>query len=339
LDYLQNISADKTEGIIFGELNEILSYRKDDETKPFGTIKIKFHLVGSEGKFYETVTDINGKYEIRISAGRYEINLVLPEYAQIRELGSDRNEIEVKPNGCVKARFTIESKSKISGKLTSFEEKPVANLTIELINFDTKEWTTSADTNGEGNFSLEGISSGKYLIAINREISPHAESPYPTFYYSNAYTPVKAKVLAINLRQNIENLIFQLPSKLEEQTITGTVVWENGKPAPNTRVEIEDTTENTFFRKERVTETDSSGKFVLKGFVGRSYNLKAKFEKYEDLTEEEAKKEMSISGKISYVTSADSPPRYVRITRGEAKIEPFKVANKTISFKIVLKEK
>ena len=70
------------------------------------------------------------------------------------------------------------------------------------------------------------------MIAINREISPHEESPYPTFYYPNSYTPVKAKVVGINLGQNIENLIFQLPPKLEEQTISGTVVWENGKPAP-----------------------------------------------------------------------------------------------------------
>ena len=82
----------------------------------------------------------------------------------------------------------------------------------------------------------------------------------------------------------------------------------------NTRVEIEDAIENTFFRKERVTKTDSSGKFVLKGFVGRSYSLKAKFEKYEDLTEEEAKKEMAISGKISHIASADSPPRYVNLS-------------------------
>jgi len=132
LDYLQNISADKTEGIIFGELNEILSYRKDDETKPFGTIKIKFHLVGSEEKFYETVTDINGKYEIKIPSGRYKIIPVLPEYAQVRELGSERNEIEIKPNGCATANFIIESKSKISGKLISVEGKPVVDSTIEL---------------------------------------------------------------------------------------------------------------------------------------------------------------------------------------------------------------
>lgn len=338
LEYLRNLEKNQKTGLIFGAFREVFNYRKNEETKPFGKFPLKFRQIDNEEKTFETVVDSTGKYEIKVPAGRYEIIPVFPEYAQIRELGSYKTEIEVQANGCAKADFIAENKAKISGKLISSDGKPLKDLDVELINSATKEWTTSATTDSEGNFSLEGIPAGKYLIAVNKEISPHAESPYPTFYYPKAYNRASAKIFEIGLGENIDNLVFQLPPKLKEQEIRGIVVWANGKPAVKTRVEIDDIIDDSFFRAERITETDASGKFVLKGFVGRSYTLKAKFEKYEDLLESEAKKEMLETGKITMITSADNPPRYVRVTRGEAEIKPFMVTNKPLIFKIVLKE-
>ncbi len=337
LAYLRDLSINKNKSIIFGDVSEVLNYREDEETKPFAKIPLKFQLTGEEGSIFETVTSKSGKYEIKLPSGSYRVIPIFPDYAQMRELGSDRTEFTVKNFGCVKADFVAENKSKISGKLISVEGKPIAESTVELINSQTKEWVESADTDVDGNFLLEGIPTGKYFISINREISPNADSPYPTFYYPNSLNVKDAKLFEIGLGQSFENITFQLPSKLEEQEIRGTVIWEDGKPAAKTRVEIEDTAENTFFRKERVTETDDFGNFTLKGFVGRFYKLKAEFVKYEDLTKEQAQREMDISGNTTIIEGVDRPTRYAKVTRGKAEIKPFKVGNKPLTFKIVLK--
>jgi hypothetical protein len=60
--------------------------------------------------------------------------------------------------------------------------------------------------------------------------------------------------------------------------------------------------------------------------------------KYEDLTKEQAQREMDISGNITIIEGVDRPTRYARVTRGKAEIKPFKVENKPLTFKIVLKK-
>lgn len=340
LNYLRDLS-NQSKGKIFGQINQKFYFDKDDKAKSFANLTIDFKQLDGDEKLFSTKTDLNGNFEIDVPQGTYKISPILPDYAQLPDVEEnyiDETIVEIKANGCQRVELTAENKSKISGKLLSSDGKPLKGIDVELIDFYTKEWATDGKTQEDGTFSIESVPAGKYILAVNKNLSPHAESPFPTYFYPNSYVQSAAQVFTIALGKSIENLIFQLPPKLKEQEISGVVVWTNGKPVVNARVEIDDTNDDSFFRSERFTKTDSLGKFKLKGFIGRSYVLKAEFKEYEKLSKEEAEKEMETTNKITMIMSGDNV-EYARVTQGEFKTKPFKVTNKPIVFRIVLKEK
>ena len=338
LEYLRDLSAE-SKGKFFGRVRQEFNFDGDNKQIGYAGLTLNFQKLET-GEIFSTTTDSEGNFDIDVPAGKYKIVPLLPEYASVEKFGDeyDPTAVEVKADACLDVYLSVKSKSEISGKLISFDGKPLKGIDVELIDSETNEWVTGGETEADGSFSITAVPAGKYLLAVNKNISPNAESPFPTFFYPNSPGEQTAKNLTVRLGETIKNLIFQLPPPLKQQLITGTVVWANGKPAADTKIELKDIAEDTFFRAERVTKTDAAGKFALKGFVGRSYRLEAKFEKYEPLTEEEALKEMEQTGKISKIVSADGEPQYVRVTRDVAKIKPFKVANKPLIFKIILKQ-
>lgn len=337
LEYLRNFSSE-SRGKFYGGVRQKFNFEKDDEAKPYADLTLNFHKLGSDDIF-STTTDSEGEFNIDVPAGKYKIVPLLPEYARLYETGSDPTEVEVKPDACRRVYLSVESKSEISGKLISFDGKPLEGIQVELIDFATDEWAGDGETDADGAFSIPSVPAGKYILAVNKNISPHKKSPFPAYFYPKSFGAKGAETFTVKSGESVTDLLFQLPPPLKEQIITGKVVRANGKPAADARVELEDSNnEDYYFRGERVTQTDASGKFVLAGFSGRTYTLKAVFEKFEDITEEEAKKEMEQSRRIAQLPGNDDSPRYARVTRGEAKLKPFKVANKPFTFKIVLKE-
>lgn len=279
LRYLKNIS-EKSDAQILGRVEESLSFRKDEEQKPYNNLTLKIQSLENSQKSFETTTDPEGKYQINVSAGKYKITPVLPDYAKVDADKSDYKEVSLIPGSCENVYFHIRNKSGISGKLVSADGKIVPKVTVELIDSETNEWVTDAKSDANGIFKIESVPQGKYLLAVNKNLAPYDASPYPTTFYPGKETPRDAGIIEIDFGKSLNNIEFRLLPNLKYKNITGRVFWSNGKPAIGVKVELKDLDiEDSFFHSEKNAVTDKLGRFVVKAFFGRKYKLKFEYDK------------------------------------------------------------
>jgi hypothetical protein len=332
LSFLQSLSLDNKNGRIFGKISRSIDYKEKDKPGPFANLPIKIQQVGNDEKVFYVITDNEGKYEISVPVGKYKIMPALPNYAQLDRYSRDMFEVVVKPGSCVGANSTIENKGQISGKVVSADGEPVEDVTVELVSTDLKEWVKGDETKPDGSFSLTDIPIGKYVLAINHFLTPHAKSPFPPFFYPKTSVGSDAKIIEIDVGMSIDDLVFQLPQKLKEKEVRGKVVSTNGKPLAGVRIELEDLGRDNdhWSRDERNATTDSKGNFVVRGFEGRKYQIKAEYKKIERLDE----------GNLDKILKTDdremAPAMFYD---AEKNTQPFIIGSNPLNFRIVLKIK
>jgi 5-hydroxyisourate hydrolase-like protein (transthyretin family) len=279
LEHLKKIS-EKSDAQIFGQVKESLSFRKDEEQKPYNNLTLKIQNLENSQKSSETITDSEGRYQVNVAAGKYKIIPVLPDYAKVDANQSDDKEVLLIPGSCENVYFHIENKSEISGKLVSEDGKTIPEVSVELVDFETNEWVTDAKSDANGIFKIESVPKGKYLLAVNKNLAPYDASPYPTTFYPGKGTPRDAGIIEIDFGKSLNNIEFRLLPNLKYKNITGRVFWSNGKPAIGVKVKLEDLDiEDSFFHSEKNAVTDKLGRFVVKAFFGRKYKLKFEYDK------------------------------------------------------------
>ncbi len=284
-NFLQNLSKN-SEGKIYGQVFEKLIFRKGDEIKPFANMPLKVIETGNERNAYETITDIKGTYEFNVPAGSYEIIPVIPGYAHIPDDQNFETEINLQANGCANINFFVANKGQIIGKMISSDGEIISGVTVELIDSETGEWVTDVESQSDGSFKFEKVPAGKYVLAINKNLSPHAESPFPTTYFPQTSDIKKAKIVEIGFGQNMDQILFQVLPKLMDKEIRGTVYWNDGKPAADVQVELVDLDNyDSWQRDEKNGKTDKFGNFAVKGFIGRKYQIKAIYKRVSTSTE------------------------------------------------------
>ncbi|MGI8641885.1 MAG: carboxypeptidase regulatory-like domain-containing protein [Pyrinomonadaceae bacterium] len=308
LSNLRKLISSDEKGKLSGTILEKLEKRNKDENRvPVPNIQVNAREIDT-GKTYNTFSDKTGRYEISVPAGNYKINLTVPEYAKIEYF--NENEIfKVKNRGCAEGFYVLTNNNRITGKLIDSNGKPVSDIRVELLSLDEKEKSylrgMSGETNDNGIFTIEEIPTGKYTLSVNYNSFPQSNSPFPTVFYPNSSNRENAMIFEIGLGQSIGEIVFRLPSRLTEKEIRGETFWEDGTPAKDVEIMLEDD-EFRGFRTgcymQKVSEeslagspvksvgysliglgcdlkTNKSGKFLLKGFSSRKYRIRAETEK------------------------------------------------------------
>ncbi len=304
---LRNLIASDKIGTLSGTILEELVADDRDSRKPISDIRVNAREI-SNRKLYSGFSNAEGRYEIPVPAGKYKIDLTLPKYMESKFF-DEKEVLEVKNRGCAEGFYVLINNSKISGKILDVTGKPVSNVKVELISTDEKksyDGGKSTDTDKNGIFTMTQVPTGNYTLSINYNSSPSPDSPFPTVFYPASSIRENAMIFEVSKGKSIENLVFQLPLRLKQKEIKGEVLWEDGSPAKNVEIRLEDVEFEGFstgcYLKEITNEslgrnpetfisssgfvgsgcdlkTDEFGRFTIKGYASRKYKVFAEVEK------------------------------------------------------------
>ena len=265
-------------------------------------------------KTYEIKTDINGAFEIYdLPAGMYNVGTIAPDGWKISDFLSDvvidyqefekleknpqkapeelitemKNREEGKysnsfavylfPNRHAGIDFTFEIDNAITGTVFDSNGNPLEGVNIRLLPIGGEKYkyfykSDYSDKNGE--FSIDEVPTGNYILVINEDNKITESNPFNKFYHPYTNDPAKATVISIKEGQFIKGIEIHVPKTEETITIEGRFLYSDGKPVVNETVKFKTTKNDTSFDGDSSTSTDSEGQFklkILKGMEGKIY--------------------------------------------------------------------
>ena len=300
LKFLRNLSTAKDSGMkVFGKISEGVSAVENEELKRkiISNIKIRFQKKDLTKAIFDTFTDFDGKYEITLPAGDYDIEPVFP--AQITKhlslLSKGGKNIKAKDGGCFEKFFWIRNNVSISGRLLYTNGQPVENAFVSIVaeegKINSSEETEKTDKSGR--FKFEDIPIGRYSLVLNYLIDKDDEDGiFPQFFFPSTKEKSKAQQIEIKLGESPKPFEFRLPAQFTTKKVFGTLLWDDDSLADSVRVFLKSTDENSEFQGSDVF-SDDDGKFVLTGFTKGEYFIEARTTKRigEEMVEVYAKSE------------------------------------------------
>lgn len=190
-------------------------------------------IIGN-GKNIELKTDENGFYEVYdLPAGKYKIEVEKIEGYKFDKFDWTKNgdsfEVTIKPKSHTEQNIVYSIENLVSGKFFDANGKTFKNVCISLTPADGSRGKFLLDcTKENGDFEIDDIPIGDYVIVINEDGKISANEPFGTFYYPNVSDREKAQVFKIGAGQQIKDLVIKAPTTADIITISGKVLFENG---------------------------------------------------------------------------------------------------------------
>jgi Carboxypeptidase regulatory-like domain len=269
-------------------ISGVIEYLKSDPEK--GTTSttlssVKLKIIGKQ-RTAEVYTDRNGIYEIYgLPPGEYLIKPEAPpgwtENFPIRAGNADDSEdesakVELTEKSCAELNFSfhLDAETSIAGKVRGADGRPLPNVLLSLQPEGKRalhSWQF-VFTNLQGEYRLENIPPGEYLIVVkgNGDISSYA--PFHNAYYPGVFKKEDAAIVQVTRGDRLENYDINIPSQATVYTIQGRLLYADGRPVEKGYVQ---------FRADRVeagtvgdarAQTDAQGRFslnILQGLEGR----------------------------------------------------------------------
>jgi Carboxypeptidase regulatory-like domain len=286
--YLRQLSASEQRTRISGII-ELL--KLDPEKGPISTTisGVKLKIIGKK-RTAEVYTDENGIYEIyglppgeylikpEVQPGRTENLLIRADNAENSE--DESAKVELMEKSCAELNFSfhLDAETSIAGKLRGADGRPLPNMFLSLQPKGKRALRTwqFAETNNQGDYRLENIPPGEYLIVVkgNGDISSYA--PFSKVYYPGVFREESAAIVKVTPGDRLENYDINIPYQATTYTIQGTLLYANGHPVVKGYVQFNaDRVEEGIIGEVR-TQTDALGRFslnILQGVAGRLYGF------------------------------------------------------------------
>jgi hypothetical protein len=126
-------------------------------------------------------------------------------------------------------------------------------------------------TDADGRYEIGPLPPGEYQVGVNVEWPARLEFPYPPTYFPGVVSRAQAGTIIVGDGEK-HGANFVLPEKLARVTVSGIVVFPDGRPAPNINVSLVAGSAGI-----STARTDASGSFTLTGLSGATYAVRASF--------------------------------------------------------------
>ncbi len=273
-------------------ISGVVEYLKSDPEK--GTIStttsnVKVKIIGKR-LTAEVYTDRNGIYEIYgLPPGEYLIKPEAPpgwtESFPIRVADAADSEVEsakvkLAEKSCAELNFSfhLDAETSIAGKVRGADGRPLPNVLLGLQPKGKRAlqaWQF-VYTNLEGDYQLENIPPGEYLIVVNGNGDISSYAPFPKAYYPGVFKEEIAAVVKATRGDRLENYDINIPSQATTHTIQGMLLYADGRPVEKGYVQFKaDKVEEGTVGEVR-TQADAQGRFslnILQGLDGRLYGF------------------------------------------------------------------
>jgi hypothetical protein len=277
-EFLASLSAPPRGGRVFGNVRTFLrevNSGRSTETRTETLVR----LLGAGQE--RTTTSSGGRYEFtNLSPGSYSIELQVP--AGHRTYSPTRRVEISDPRGCAEEDYSLSPAGRITGRLVGKDNRGLPRVRVEFAEPNARVHpvyglsTPSTTTNADGDFEIEGLSPGRYIVGVNltdlvNEYNPYARAVFP----GHGSEPV---VVTLSLGEAVDLGIWELPPPVPVVKAAGVVAWQDGSPAAGVYVSASDRTGNPVERGRGVGGATSGpdGRFVIELRQGRVYTFTAR---------------------------------------------------------------
>ena len=274
--YLNNLAKTRGRSRLSGTLE---SWSSDKPS--FAGVKIK---ITGKKKIYETKTNANGVYEIYdLPADEYLVEPQMPNGWKISRFTNSeyteyypgesfaiqrksKNQVSIvideKRHAALDLSFSIDNA--ISGKVISPAGKPMKNVCVAAVSTQVEEKIYHRDTNctnEKGEFNIESLRAGNYILIINDDGKIDGDEPFGTLFYPGIAERKSAGVVAVEAGKFVNNINIQIPEAVELFEIKGQLIYSDGKPVVDEYVKFKVSDESVY--NEDSVKSDDSGRFSI----------------------------------------------------------------------------
>jgi len=279
-------------------------YGSWDTDKPIGA-GLRLKIIG-KNKTYETKTDKNGFFEIYdLPPGDYTVVAQLPFGWKINQYMLDRTSTgfdeymrtALKEKNQIPIRITekrhtaldllFDNDTAIKGKVISPTGRPMEGVCIMAVSSELKEGDyrgQSGCTDEKGEFSVEEMAPGNFLLVANDDGKMSNKTPFGTVFYPGVTAYKEAGVILVQAGKYAEGIDIQIPQMAELIEIRGEFLFSDGNPVTGEWIKFLPADEEHFDSVN--VKTDETGRFSIKlpkgdagKLAGEFYTYIGKFEK------------------------------------------------------------
>ena len=285
IELIDALVRGRPETRIFGRI-ELLEQKV--ETSPEDLRSLSLAGMRVEARNTSTVllgtTDADGLYRIKdVPPGRYVIRLVGPFPPNLELLQRSAQNVEIRPpTGCgARVDFPAYAYGEVRGRILDSSGQPLgSNIDVGLVKEDSFsngiQAISGTRTGPGGTYEFRYVRAGRYVVGVNLDNPPSAESPYPRTYLSSASG--KPAIVSIVRGVTRSNVDIRLPRGLDTISIVGRVVDTQGVPVRGASIEVIDV---EYSRRVSGIDADTAGEAAADGSFSitvirnRSYEVRA----------------------------------------------------------------
>jgi 5-hydroxyisourate hydrolase-like protein (transthyretin family) len=274
LEYVAGISRAPLTGRVYGSIERIVVDPADaTQTTAVPAAGIQVELTRGSDRLTVS-TDSQGRLDVQVPPGDYTIAPIVPQ--TIRVYGAPF-ETPVAARGCAPVQFGVISNGRIEGRVVEQDGSPVRNAQVDAVPSHLPPGqrpdgmtSPSGTTDDKGEFQIEAVLPGQYVVAVNARFGPRLTSPYATTYLPGVGRD-QAEVIDIGDGERKIGLTIMV-APIGAATISGVVMFGD-KPAAEADV-------NAALVEHRGnsiswTKTDRDGRFTLPVLKGMTYRITA----------------------------------------------------------------
>ena len=286
LAYLNNIEKLKGKTRFSGTY----SVWSNDEPN-FADLKIK--IIGKKQTYY-TKTNKDGFFEIYdLPPGDYVVQPTIPfgwkynnymlersasltresEYEDIKFDPKNGVPITIKEKRHAELDLVLDIDTAIIGRVLSPAGSPMKDVCLMAVSTELKQgdYRGQSDcTDPKGQFVIDEIAPGNYILVVNRDGKLDGDEPFGTMFYPGVSEFKNAGVIRVDAGKYAVGKDIQIPKTAELIEISGRFLYSDGKPVVDERVEFAPDDRTRF--DEAGMSTDKLGRFsfrIPKGASGK----------------------------------------------------------------------
>lgn len=271
LNYLRAVTQQGAQESISGRL----ALNKYD---PLSGLKV---TVQRGDQTLETTTDKQGQFDVTLpSPGTYTVRAFVPFAAAVlaykgdpetREKATDalttlEYELKIEKNHCDHReldlfKIDLHATAEVTGNVLTTSGRPVHPGFVYLVSADDPDHSTSKQLDENGAFKFEGVAAGDYYLVLNprNEAPGENDPPYSRTYFPSASEPRQATRIVVTEDAKLENLTLRVGQPWKERTLSGSVVWQDGRSAKDAHISLYDADHYV-----RLIKLDEKGRFNFK---------------------------------------------------------------------------